>query len=226
MNEAQSKARTLSSSSAGARSGAARASRSARRPAGPADFGVLEQRMPRPLCACAKMLLHVAGFSAILSRAPPVSGARHAPWARQATVKPEARARIIARISWLTGRGQQSDSYIAGSNHAMTLARMRVAWLLLGRCSQTRAFPAVSRRELSADLTCGAHRRRADFSDKVRTPPKWRFACILGGSGVKRVSRCARLPILYKFPPKHLHVPSSQLPIGSQLVLDCLPIGF
>eukprot|EP01046_Picozoa_sp_COSAG06_P050325 COSAG06_NODE_7947_length_2325_cov_18.452830_5_plen_69_part_01 len=31
---------------------------------------------------------------------------------------------IIARISWLTGRGQQSDSYIAGSNHAMTLARM------------------------------------------------------------------------------------------------------
>ena len=26
-------------------------------------------------------------------------------------MQPEARARIIARISWLTGRGQQSDSY-------------------------------------------------------------------------------------------------------------------
>eukprot|EP01046_Picozoa_sp_COSAG06_P103796 COSAG06_NODE_49974_length_321_cov_8.414414_1_plen_29_part_10 len=29
-------------------------------------------------------------------------------------MQPEARARIIVRISWLTGRGQQSDSYIAG----------------------------------------------------------------------------------------------------------------
>ena len=54
----------------------------------------------------------------------------------------------------------------------------RVAWLPLGRCSQTRAFSAVSRRELSGDLTCGAHRQRADFSDKVQTPPS---ACILGG---------------------------------------------
>eukprot|EP01046_Picozoa_sp_COSAG06_P079619 COSAG06_NODE_27029_length_602_cov_6.664016_1_plen_64_part_10 len=34
-------------------------------------------------------------------------------------------------FAWLTGRGQQSDSYIAGSNHAMTLARMHVASLLL-----------------------------------------------------------------------------------------------
>ena len=58
----------------------------------------------------------------------------------------------------------------------------RVAWLPLGRCSQTRAFSAVSRRELSGDLTCGAHRQRADFSDKVQTPPS---ACILCGSGVK-----------------------------------------
>ena len=27
-------------------------------------------------------------------------------------MQPEARVRIIARISWLTGRGQQSDSYV------------------------------------------------------------------------------------------------------------------
>ena len=47
-------------------------------------------------------------------------------------MQPEARVRIIAWISWLTGRGQQSDSYIAGSNHAMTLARMRVAGFYLG----------------------------------------------------------------------------------------------
>jgi hypothetical protein len=40
---------------------------------------------------------------------------------------------------------------------------------------------AVSRRGLSGDLTRGAHRQRADFSDKVQTPPS---ACILGGSGV------------------------------------------
>ena len=46
---------------------------------GPADFWVLEQHLLWPLCACAKMLLHVAGFSAIVSRAPPVSGAQHAP---------------------------------------------------------------------------------------------------------------------------------------------------
>ena len=58
---------------------AARASRSCRRPAGPADFWVLEQHVPWPLCACAKMLLHVVGFSAIVSHAPPVSGAWHAP---------------------------------------------------------------------------------------------------------------------------------------------------
>jgi hypothetical protein len=78
-NEAQSKARRLSGSTAGARSGAARASRSARRPAGPADFWVLEQHLPWPLCACATVLPHVAGFSVIVSCAPPVSGARHAP---------------------------------------------------------------------------------------------------------------------------------------------------
>jgi hypothetical protein len=40
---------------------------------------VLEQHLPRPLCACTKMLLHVAGFNAIVSRAPPVSGVQHAP---------------------------------------------------------------------------------------------------------------------------------------------------
>eukprot|EP01046_Picozoa_sp_COSAG06_P029499 COSAG06_NODE_2738_length_6365_cov_366.789499_4_plen_148_part_00 len=79
VHEAQLEAHRLLSSTAGARSGAARASRSGRRPAGPADFWVLEQHLPRPLCACAKMLLHVAGFSAIVSRAPPVSGAWHAP---------------------------------------------------------------------------------------------------------------------------------------------------
>ena len=67
-------------------------------------------------------------------------------------MQPEARARIIARISWLTGRGQQSDSYIAGSNHAIGLFWPPVARLLLGRCSQTRAFPAVSRRRPPACL--------------------------------------------------------------------------
>ena len=60
------------------------------------------------------------------------------------------------------GRGQQSDSYIAGSNHAMTLARMHVASLLLGRCPQTRALLAFSRRDVSADLTWRAHRRIAE----------------------------------------------------------------
>ena len=75
-------------------------------------------------------------------------------------------------------------SKVGARERSQTLARVRVAWLLLGRCSQTRAFPAVSRRELPADLTCGARRQRAGFSDKVQTPPNWRFACILGGSGV------------------------------------------
>ena len=78
-NEAQFEAHRLLSSTAGARSGAARASRSGRRPAGPADFWVLEQHIPRPLCACTTVLLHVAGFKDIVSRAPPVSGSRHAP---------------------------------------------------------------------------------------------------------------------------------------------------
>ena len=120
-------------------------------------------------------------------------------------MQPEARARIIARISWLTGRGQQSDSYIAGSNHAIGVFWPPVARLLLGRCSQTRAFPAVSRRELSADLTCGAHRRRADFSDKVQTPPS---ACILGASGVNVNPTCDKYEIILKerceVPPGHL----------------------
>ena len=109
VNKAQLEAHRLLSSTAGARSGAARASRSARRPAGPADFWVLEQHIPRSLCACAKVLLHVVAFNVIMSHAPPVFVLHHAPRARQATVQPEARTRIIARISWLTGRGQQSD---------------------------------------------------------------------------------------------------------------------
>ena len=62
MNEAQFEAHRLLSSTVGARSGAARASRSPVRPAGPADFRVVEQHKPRPLCACTKMLLHVAGL--------------------------------------------------------------------------------------------------------------------------------------------------------------------
>eukprot|EP01046_Picozoa_sp_COSAG06_P003122 COSAG06_NODE_118_length_23136_cov_18.029257_6_plen_71_part_00 len=44
-----------------------------------AEFWVLEQHLPWLLCACTKMLLHVAGFNAIVSRAPPVSGVQHAP---------------------------------------------------------------------------------------------------------------------------------------------------
>eukprot|EP01046_Picozoa_sp_COSAG06_P045940 COSAG06_NODE_6430_length_2935_cov_15.773977_2_plen_192_part_00 len=47
-------------------------------------------------------------------------------------------------------------------NHAMTLARMRVASLLLGRCPQTRALLAFSRRDVSADLTWRARRRIAE----------------------------------------------------------------
>ena len=83
-----------------------------RAPAGrTGGFWVLEQHVPRPLCACAKVLPHVAAFSVIMSRAPPVFVLRCTPGASQATVQPEARARIIAWISWLTGRGQQSDSY-------------------------------------------------------------------------------------------------------------------
>ena len=58
--------------------------------------------MPWPLCACAKVLPHVAAFNVIMSHAPPVSVLHHNPRARQATVQPEARTRIIARISWLT----------------------------------------------------------------------------------------------------------------------------
>ena len=84
-----------------------------RAPAGrTGGFWVLEQHVPRPLCACAKVLPHVAAFSVIMSRAPPVFVLRCTPGASQATVQPEARARIIAWISWLTGRGQQSDSYM------------------------------------------------------------------------------------------------------------------
>ena len=56
--EAQLEAHRLLSSTAGARSGAARASRSGRRPAGPADFWVLEQHIPRPLCACTTVQRH------------------------------------------------------------------------------------------------------------------------------------------------------------------------
>ena len=94
--EAQLEAHRLLSSTAGARSGAARASRSGRRPAGPADFWVLEQHLSRRLCACATVLPHVAGFSAIVSRAPPVSGERDAPRASQATVQHLLRARQSA----------------------------------------------------------------------------------------------------------------------------------
>eukprot|EP01046_Picozoa_sp_COSAG06_P106159 COSAG06_NODE_52429_length_305_cov_2.087379_1_plen_86_part_01 len=66
VNEAHSEACRLSSSTAGAWSGAARASRSGRRPAGPAEFWVLEQHLPWALCAYATVLLHVAGFNAIV----------------------------------------------------------------------------------------------------------------------------------------------------------------
>ena len=78
-----------------------------RAPAGrTGGFWVLEQHVPRPLCACAKVLPHVAVFSVITSRAPPVFVLRCTPGASQATVQPEARARIIARISWLTARSE------------------------------------------------------------------------------------------------------------------------
>ena len=104
-------------------------------------------------------------------------------------MQPEARARIIVRISWLTGRGQQSDSYIAGSNHAMTLARMRVASLLLGRCPQTRALLAFSRRDVSADLTWRARRRIAKYSPYARETRKGRIDPILDEGGVEDKTR-------------------------------------
>ena len=56
-----------------------RASRSSCRPAGPADFWLLEHRMPLSLCVCAKVLPHVAAFIAAMSPAAPVSGPQHAP---------------------------------------------------------------------------------------------------------------------------------------------------
>jgi hypothetical protein len=48
-------------------------------PTGRPDFWVLEQHMPRSLRARPKMLLHVSGFIATVSHAPPVSGTCHAP---------------------------------------------------------------------------------------------------------------------------------------------------
>ena len=84
---------------------------------------MLEQHVPRPLCACAKVLPHVAAFSVITSRAPPVFVLRCTPGASQATVQPEARARIIAWISWLTGRGQQSSDFLSNAQIMSSVTR-------------------------------------------------------------------------------------------------------
>ena len=100
-------------------------------------------------------------------------------------MQPEARARIIARISWLTGRGQQSDSYIAGSNHAIGVFWPPVARLLLGRSEQTRAFLAVSRRDLSIDVTWRARRRKPEFPALGLGTQSTR---VQGERGVKRLS--------------------------------------
>jgi hypothetical protein len=98
-NEAQFEAHRLLSSTAGARPGAARASRSPVRPAGPADFWLLEHRMPLSLCVCAKVLPHVAAFIAAMSPAAPVSGPQHAPWAGLAFVEHLHRERFVTGLA-------------------------------------------------------------------------------------------------------------------------------
>ncbi len=61
---------------------------------------------------------------------------------------------------------------VAKQLHGTRMATTRIHF---GLCANVKFLIAVSRRELSGDLTCGAHRQRADFSDKVQTPPS---ACI------------------------------------------------
>ena len=69
----------------------------------------------------------------------------------------------------------------------MTLARMHVASLLLGRCPQTRALLAFSRRDVSADLTWRAHRRIAEQRPYARETRKGRIGPILDEGGVNAV---------------------------------------
>ena len=109
MNESQFEARRLPSSSARARPGAARASRSSCWPAGPADFWLLEHRMLLSLCARAKVLPHVAAFIAAMSPAAPVSGARHAPWAGLASVEHLHRERFVTGSAGARGARSQYD---------------------------------------------------------------------------------------------------------------------
>ena len=61
------------------------------------------------LCACAKVLLHVAAFIAAMSPAAPVSGAWHAPWAGLASVEHLHRERFVTRSAGARGARSQYD---------------------------------------------------------------------------------------------------------------------
>ena len=162
VNEAQLEAHRLLSSTAGARSGAARASRSRAARAARASAAGRFKQMAWSVYLAADVLYRLKSCVLVhIQRCVDLVWLLQ-PRAHQCAGASLILASIIVRISWLTGRGQQSDSYIAGSNHAMTLARMHVASLLLGRCPQTRALLAFSRRDVSADLTWRAHRRIAE----------------------------------------------------------------
>ena len=100
-------------------------------------------------------------------------------------MQPEARARIIARISWLTGRGQQSDSYTYLSSSYASFARARESFEL---CSHFKSLPPVSDRELSADLTWRAHRRKPEFPALGLGTQS---TCVQGERGVK-MDACGR----------------------------------
>ena len=56
--------------------------------------------------------------------------------------------------------------------------RLTRAQLVPGRRPRTHDFPADSHRDLRGNTRWRAHRRRVDFSDKAKTPPKSRFSRI------------------------------------------------
>ena len=67
----------------------------------------------------------------------------------------QAECRQICQIS-------ESDQLKVVRNHAIGVFWRPVAQLPLGRSAQNLALPAVSRRDVSADVTWRAHRRKAE----------------------------------------------------------------
>ena len=111
-------------------------------------------------------------------------------------MQPEARVCIIARISWLTGRGQQSDflSNAQIMSHELSYALLARACESFELCSHfNKSLPPVSDRELSTNLTWRAHRRKPEFP---ALGSETQSRCVQGERGVKDNHSFSQIVIL------------------------------